>query len=61
MPTGKGSVRLFKLFGITVYVHWMLWFILGLWYTFNIATRSIFITILGSFRIFVTIRHCIDQ
>jgi Zn-dependent protease len=34
MPTGKGSVRLFKLFGITVYLHWA-WFILGIWYVQN--------------------------
>jgi Zn-dependent protease len=26
MPTSKGSIRLFKLFGITVYLHWA-WFI----------------------------------
>ncbi|HZF02351.1 MAG TPA: M50 family metallopeptidase, partial [Methylomirabilota bacterium] len=30
MPTRKGSIRLFKLFGITVYLHWA-WFI-AIWY-----------------------------
>lgn len=31
MPTRKGSVRLFKLFGITVYLNW-LWFVLAAYY-----------------------------
>jgi Zn-dependent protease/predicted RNA-binding Zn-ribbon protein involved in translation (DUF1610 family) len=30
MPTRQGSIRLFKLFGITVYLHWA-WFI-AIWY-----------------------------
>jgi Zn-dependent protease len=30
MPTRQGSIRLFKLFGITVYLHWV-WF-LAIWY-----------------------------
>jgi Zn-dependent protease len=30
MPTRQGSIRLFKLFGITVYLHWA-WF-LAIWY-----------------------------
>jgi len=30
MPTRRGSIRLFKLFGITVYLHWA-WFI-AVWY-----------------------------
>ncbi len=34
MPTKQGSIRLFKLFGITVYLHWA-WFLLGVWYVNN--------------------------
>jgi Zn-dependent protease len=34
MPTRPGSIRIFKLFGITVYLHWA-WFLLGLWYVQN--------------------------
>ncbi len=30
MPTRKGSVKLFRLFGITVYLHWA-WFLVALW------------------------------
>lgn len=30
MPTRNGSIRLFKLFGITVYLHWA-WFIVAVW------------------------------
>jgi Zn-dependent protease len=35
MPTRSGSIRLFKLFGITVYLHWA-WFI-AIWYFVNQA------------------------
>jgi len=28
MPTRKGSVKLFRLLGITVYLHWA-WFVAG--------------------------------
>jgi Zn-dependent protease len=31
MPTHQGSIRLFKLFGITVYLHWA-WFLLAAYY-----------------------------
>ena len=30
MPTRKGSIRLFQLFGITVYLHWS-WFLVAVW------------------------------
>ncbi|MGO8764769.1 MAG: site-2 protease family protein [Limisphaerales bacterium] len=33
MPTKNGSIRLFKLFGITVYLHWA-WFLLGIYYVY---------------------------
>jgi len=36
MPTRSGSIRLFKLFGITVYLHWA-WFI-AIWYFVSQAT-----------------------
>ena len=32
MPTRKGSVKLFRLFGIDVYIHWM-WFLAFLYFT----------------------------
>jgi Zn-dependent protease len=30
MPTRQGSIRLFQLFGITVYLHWS-WFLVAVW------------------------------
>jgi Zn-dependent protease len=36
MPTRNGSIRLFRLFGITVYLHWA-WFI-AIWYFVSQAT-----------------------
>ena len=35
MPTQKGSIRLFRLWGIDVYLHWS-WFILAF---YSISTR----------------------
>ena len=32
MPTNKGSFKLFRLFGIDVYVHWS-WFLAFLYFT----------------------------
>jgi Zn-dependent protease len=37
MPTNRGSFKIFKLFGITVYVHWM-WFLAAL-YSFQYRTH----------------------
>jgi Zn-dependent protease len=56
MPTRQGSVRLFKLFGITVYLHWA-WFLLGLWYVNNRtqAYSSAFWTVLEFLSLFAIV------
>jgi hypothetical protein len=57
MPTRQGSIRLFQLFGITVYLHWA-WFLAVAYFVHQARGYS---SLLWSVRMFLVVPDRVDS